>query len=205
VADTRRGGVDRGPWAELYYPLAQAPDPHMYALIRTSGDPLALVRSAHAQVWAIDRNQPVHSTRTVEDILAGSQANRRFVTLLLGLFSIVALALAVIGIYSVVAYSTAHRTREIGIRIALGARPADVLRMVLKEGLMIGALALTLGTAAALALTRVMSGLLFGVGSRDPITFVALPAGLLLVAILATLVPAARAVRVNPIVALHAE
>jgi putative ABC transport system permease protein len=205
VGNTRRGGVDRGPWAEIYYPLAQAPDARMYVLVRTSGDPLALVSAAHAAVWAIDRNQPVHSTRTVDGLLAASQANRRFTTLLLGLFSIVALALATIGIYSVVAYSTAQRTQEIGIRMALGARRADVLTMVLKEGALIGALGLTLGIGAALPLTRFMSGLLFGVGVRDPITFVALPLGLVLIVALAVLIPAARAVRVNPVVALRAE
>jgi putative ABC transport system permease protein len=205
VGDTRRGGMDRAPWAELYFPLAQAPDPRMYALIRTSGDPLALVRSAEAQVWAIDPNQPIHSARTVEGILAESQANRRFTTLLLGLFSVVALALAAIGIYGVMAYSAAQRTQEIGIRMALGARRADVLTMMLKEGAMIGAVGLTLGIAAALALTRFLSGLLFGVGARDPMTFVALPLALLLLTVLATLIPAARAVRVNPIVALRGE
>jgi putative ABC transport system permease protein len=205
VADTRRGGVNRAPWAELYYPLTQAPDTRMYALIRTSGDPLALARPAQAEVWAIDRNQPIHSTRTVEGLLAESQANRRFTTLLLGLFSILALALAAIGIYGVVAYSTAQRTQEIGIRMALGARRTDVLMMVLKEGGMIGTAGLAVGIAAALALTRFMSGLLFGVGARDPITFVALPIGLLLVTVLATLIPAARAVRVNPVEALRTE
>lgn len=205
VGDTRRGGVNRGPWAELYYPLAQAPDSRMYALIRTSGDPLALVPSAQAQVWAIDRHQPIHSARTVEELLAASQANRRFTTLLLGLFSIVALALAAVGIYAVVAYSTAQRTREIGIRMALGARRADVLTMVLKEAGMIGGIGLAVGIAVALALTRFMSGLLFGVGARDPITFVALPIGLLLVTAVATLIPAARALRVSPLVALRAE
>jgi putative ABC transport system permease protein len=205
VGDTRRGGVDHAPWAELYYPLAQAPDRRLYALIRTSGDPLALVRSVHAEVWAIDPNQPIHSTRTTEGIVAESQANRRFTTLLLGLFAIVAVALAAIGIYGVIAYSTAQRIQEIGIRMALGARRADILTMVLKEGVMIGAVGLTLGIAAALALTRFLSGLLFGVGARDPITFVALPLGLLLVAVFATLIPAARVVRVNPVVALRGE
>jgi putative ABC transport system permease protein len=136
---------------------------------------------------------------------AGSQANRRFTTLLLGLFSIVALALAAIGIYEVVAYSTAQRTQEIGIRMALGARRADVLAMVLKEAGMIGAMGLAVGIAAALALTRFMSGVLFGVGARDPITFVALPIVLLLVTAVATLIPAARAVRVNPVVALRGD
>jgi len=205
VGDTRRGGVDHAPWGEVYYPLAQAPDWRMYALIRTSGDPLALVRSAHAQVWAIDRNQPVHSTRTADALLAESQANRRFTTLLVGLFSILALALAAIGIYGVVAYSTAQRTQEIGIRMALGARRADVLAMVVKEAGTIGVAGLAIGIAVAFALTRFMSGLLFGVSARDPITFLALSIGLLVVTAAATLIPAARAVRVNPVVALRAE
>jgi putative ABC transport system permease protein len=205
VGDTRRGGVNHAPWAELYYPLAQAPDPRMYALIRTSGDPLALVRSAQGEVWAIDRNQPIQSIRTVDGLLAGSQATRRFTTFLLGLFSIIALALAAIGIYGVVAYSTAQRTQEIGIRVALGARRDDILILVLKEGGMIAAVGLAVGIAAALALTRFMSGLLFGVGAHDPITFVTLPIGLLLVTAVATLIPAARAVRINPVVALRTE
>ena len=115
----------------------------------------------------------------------------------------VAVALAAVGIYGVIAYSTAQRTQEIGIRTALGAGHADVLSMVLKEGLIIGGVGLAFGIAGALVLTRFLSGLLFGVSTRDPITFVALPLGLLLVAVLATLIPAARAVRVNPIVALR--
>jgi putative ABC transport system permease protein len=205
VGDTRRGGVNREPWAEVYYPFTQAADPRIYALIRTSGDPLALVRSAHAAVWSIDPIQPIHSTRLVEELLAASQANRRFTTLLLGLFAMVALALASIGIYGVVAYSTAQRTQEIGIRMALGARRADVLVMVLKEGATIGAAGLAAGIATALLLTRLLAGLLFGISARDPITFVALPVALLFVVALATLVPAARAVRVNPVIALRTE
>jgi putative ABC transport system permease protein len=205
VADTRRGGVDREPRAEVYYPVTQLPDRRMYVLVRTSGDPLALVRPAQAQVWAIDSNQPTASVRSVEAILADAQANRRFTTLLLGLFSIVALALAAIGIYGVIAYSTEQRVQEIGIRMALGASRTNVLTSVLKEAVMIGVGGLALGMAAALALTRFLSGLLFGVGARDPMTFVALPLGLLLVAVLAALIPATRAVRVNPVVALRGD
>jgi putative ABC transport system permease protein len=205
VADTHRGGVDREPRAELYYPLAQLPDRHMYVLVRTSGDPLALARPVQTQVWTIDPNQPTASVRSVEAILADAQANRRFTTLLLGLFSIVALALAAIGIYGVIAYSTAQRVREIGIRMALGASRTNVLTSVLKEAVMIGVVGLALGIAAALALTRFLSGLLFGVGARDPMTFVALPLGRLVVAVLAALIPATRAVHVNPLVALRGD
>ena len=205
VGDTRRGGVDRDPRAELYYPLTQLPDRSLYALVRTSGDPLSLARAAQAQVWSIDPNQPTASIRSVEVILADAQANRRFTTLLLGLFSIVALALATMGIYGVIAYSTSQRVQEIGIRMALGASRRDVLTSVLKEAVIIGVFGLALGIAAALALTRFLSGLLFGVGAHDPVTFVTLPLGLLLVAILAALIPAARAVHVDPLVALRGE
>jgi putative ABC transport system permease protein len=205
VGSTRRGGVDRAPWAELYYPIQQAPDRRMYALIRTSGDPTAIVGAAQAQVWSIDRDQPISNIRTVEAILARSQANRRFTTLLLSLFAVVALALAAIGIYGVMAYSTAQRTQEIGIRVALGAARRDVLGMVIAEGLTIGVVGLTLGLAGALALTRFMGGLLFGIGTHDPLTFVALAFALLLVAALASLIPARRAMNVDPIVALRAE
>jgi putative ABC transport system permease protein len=205
VADTRRGGVDREPYAELYYPLAQRPDRGIYVLLRTSGDPLALVRPAQAQVWAIDPSQPTAGVRSVEAFLADAQANRRFTTLLLGLFASVALALAAIGIYGVIACSTAQRVQEIGIRMALGASRTNVVASVLKEALLIGIAGLALGIAAALALTRFLSGLLFGVGARDPLTFVVLPLGLLLVAILAALIPAGRAVQVNPVVALRGD
>ena len=193
------------PGRKLYHPIQQAPDRRTYALIRTSGDPTAIVGAAQAQVWSIDRDQSISNIRTVDAILARSQANRRFTTLLLGLFAVVALALAAIGIYGVMAYSTAQRTQEIGIRVALGAARRDVLRMVVSEGLKIGVVGLALGLAGALALTRFMGGLLFGVGAHDPLTFVAVPFALLLVAALASLIPARRAMNVDPIVALRAE
>jgi putative ABC transport system permease protein len=205
VADTRRGGLERKPWAELYYPHAQAPDRRMFVLLRTSGDPMSVARAAQAEVWALDRDQPVTSVRTLDAIVARAQANRRFTTLLLSLFSIVALVLAGIGVYGVIAYSTAQRTQEIGIRMALGAARGHVLRMVVGEGLKIGAAGLVLGVAASLALTRLMSGLLFGVSERDPLTFVALPLALLAVAAAAAWIPARRALQVDPMVALRTE
>jgi putative ABC transport system permease protein len=203
VADTRRGGLARDPWAELYFPMSQVPDSRMFVLVRTSGDPLSLARAAQAEVWAVDRDQPITSVRTVDAIVAASQANRRFTTYLLGLFSIVALALAAIGIYGVMAYSTAQRTQEIGLRMALGASRAVVLRMVLVEGLAIAGVGLAMGLTAASILSRYMSSLLFGIGTRDPITFVVLPLGILAIAALATLIPAARAARVSPMTALR--
>ena len=203
VADTRRGGLEREPWAEVYFPMSQAPDSRMFVLVRTTGDPLSIARAAQGAVWAADRDQPIASVRTVDQILATSQANRRFTAYLLGLFSIVALVLAAIGIYGVMAYSTAQRTQEIGVRMALGASRGIVLRMVLVDGLVIAGLGLAIGLSAALILSRYMSSLLFGIGTRDPITFMVLPLALLAIAVIATLIPAARAARVNPIVALR--
>ncbi len=203
VADTRRGGLAREPWAEVYFPTSQAPGSRMFALVRTSGDPLSLARAAQAEVWAIDRDQPITSVRTVDAILASSQANRRFTTYLLGIFSIVALVLAAIGIYGVMAYSTAQRSHEIGIRMALGASKGVVLRMVLVEGLAIAAVGLVIGVTAAFTLSGYLSSLLFGVGARDPITFLVIPLGLLGIAAIATLIPAARAARINPMAALR--
>jgi putative ABC transport system permease protein len=205
VGDTRRGGLDRQPWAELYYPHAQAPDRRMYLVVRTTGDPVALARAAQAEVWALDRDQPVSNVRTLQAMLAGAQANRRFTTLLLGIFAAVALVLAAIGVYGVIAYSTAQRTQEIGIRVALGATRQHVIRMVVAEGLKIGACGMILGVAAALVLTRLMSGLLFEVGEWDPLTFVSLPLLLMVLAIAASWIPARRAVSIDPIVALRAE
>jgi putative ABC transport system permease protein len=205
VADTRRGGFDRKPWAELYFPHAQAPDRRMFVLLRTSENPMALARAAQAEIWATDRDQPITSVRTLDAIVARAQANRRFTTVLLGLFAVVALVLAGIGVYGVIAYSTAQRTQEIGIRMALGAGRGHVLQMVVGEGLKIGATGLLLGIVASLALTRFMSGLLFGVSERDPLTFVLLPLALLTIAAAAAWIPARRAIKVDPMIALRAE
>jgi putative ABC transport system permease protein len=205
VADTRRGGIGRPPWAELYFPLTQSADPRLTVLVRTAGDPILMARAVQQQVWAIDPAQPVASIRTLEELLARGQANRRFTTLMLGVFAAVALLLAAVGIYGVIAYSTAQRVHEIGVRMALGATRADVLRMVLRDGVRIGALGAVIGIAAAAAASRVLAGLLFGVSAHDPLSFVALPAGLLAVAVLASWIPARRALAVEPMTALRGE
>jgi putative ABC transport system permease protein len=205
VADTKRGGFDREAWAEIYFPMRQVPDSRALVLLRTDGDPASLVSAAQAAGWSIDRDQAVGAIRTVPELFAQREANRRFTTLLLGMFAALALVLAIIGIYGVIAYSTAQRTQEIGIRMALGADRASVGRMVLASGLRIAAAGLTVGVLGALALTRVLSGLLFGVGERDPVTFVVVPAALLLVSLAGCWIPARRAMRVDPVVALRGE
>jgi putative ABC transport system permease protein len=205
VADTRRGGVDRAPWAELYFNLQQSPDRRLNVLVRTAGDPRALARAAQEQVWRLDPGQPVTSVRTVEELVARGQANRRFTMAMLGAFALVALALAAVGIYGVIAYSTQQRTQEIGIRVALGATRGTVMRMVLSDALKIGAMGVAIGIAIAAALTRLLAGLLFGVSAHDPLTFAVVPIVLLAIAVLASWIPARRALAVDPMIALRAE
>jgi predicted lysophospholipase L1 biosynthesis ABC-type transport system permease subunit len=203
VADTKRGGFEREPWAETYFPMRQSPESRAFVLLRTTGDPITLVAAARAAVWSIDRNQAIAGIRTVPELLAQQELNRRFTTLLLGVFASVALVLAIIGTYGVIAHATAQRTQEIGIRMALGADRRTILRMVLSGGLRIAAAGLALGVFGALALTQVLSGLLFGVSARDPLTFVLVPGALLVVALAACLIPARRAMQVEPAVALR--
>jgi len=205
VADTKRGGFEREPWAETYFPMGQSPDSRAFVLLRTGGDPVTLAAQARAAVWSIDPNQAIASIRTVPEMLAQRELNRRFTTLLLGVFASVALLLAIIGTYGVIAHGTAQRTQEIGIRMALGADRRSILRMVLAGGLRIAAAGLTLGVLGALALTRVLTGLLFGIGARDPLTFVVVPAALLVVALAACWIPARRAMRVDPAITLRGD
>jgi len=205
VADTKRGGFERQPWAETYFPMRQAPDSRAFVFLRTNGDPIALVAAAQAAVWSIDPNQAIASIRTVPELLAQRELNRRFTTLLLGVFASVALVLAIVGTYGVIAHATAQRTQEIGIRIALGADRRTILRMVLTGGLRIAATGLAIGVFGALALTQVLSGLLFGVSARDPLTFVVVPGALLVVALAACGIPARRAMRIEPAIALRGD
>ena len=205
VADTRRGGFEREPWAETYFPMRQAPDRRAFVLLRTTGDPVALVAPARAAVWAIDRHQAIAGIRTVPELLAQRDVNRRFTTLLLVLFASVALVLAIIGTYGVIAHATAQRTQEIGIRLALGAGRQTIMRMVLIGGLRIAAAGLAIGILGALVLTQVLTGLLYGVSARDPLTFLLVPGTLLAVALAACWIPARRAMRVEPVVALRGD
>jgi putative ABC transport system permease protein len=205
VADTRRGGVDRPAWAELYFSLPQAADSRLTVLVRTRGDPITMARAAQEQVWAIDPGQPVASVRTLEELVARVQANRRFTTMMLVVFAVVALVLAAVGIYGVIAYSTAQRTQEIGIRVALGAQPRQVLAPVIREALVLAGSGIAVGLLGAVALTHVLASFLFGIRATDPLTFISMSLLLVLMALLASYIPSRRALRVDPLIALRPE
>jgi putative ABC transport system permease protein len=205
AADIRHNGLAEEVEPELYLPFLQSPQSGMNLAIRTRSDPTSVLNAVRAQVAASDPEQPVYDVSTMEQRLADSVAPRRFNMLLLGAFALLALMLAGVGIYGVMSYSVVQRTHEIGVRMALGALGGDVLRMVVGQGMKLALVAAAVGLAAALALTRVIASLLYGVGPADFATFAAVSLLLLLVAFLATYLPARRATKVDPSVALRYE
>jgi predicted permease len=203
VAADVRQQLDEEPKDEVYLPTAQATPLQITAIIRTAGDPRLLARSLRDAVWGIDPEQPVDAIRTIDEARSETLAPRRLTVLLLGVFAAVALLITATGIAGVVAYSVTERTQEIGIRMALGAERSDVLRLVLAPSLSLVALGLTLGVVGALALTRFLAALLFGIGPTDPMTFVSVALVLSAVAATASLVPARRATSIEPLLALR--
>ena len=175
----------------------------MTVVVRASGDARALQRSVRGVVQALDKNAPVYGVRTVEEILDRSVATPRFNTLLLGLFAAVALVLTAVGLYGVISCSVSENTQQIGIRVALGAQRGDVLRLIVGQGLMLAIAGVVIGLVASYGLTRLMSSLLFGVGSTDPWTFTGVAVLLMFVTALACYVPARRAMDVDPMEALR--
>ena len=206
VKDVRQNDFIAPPKMQMYFTYRQLKDLAPNALvIRTSIEPLSLTASARDAIWSVDKDQTVADIDTMEHIVAEAVARQRFSMLLLGLFATLALLLASVGIYGVMTYSVAQRTHEIGIRIALGARRADVLQMTIKQGLRLVGAGMILGLAAAFILTRVLESLLFGISATDPVTFFGISLVLLAVAILASYLPALRATKVDPIIALRAQ
>ncbi|MGC1323093.1 MAG: ABC transporter permease, partial [Candidatus Udaeobacter sp.] len=202
VKDVRQNDFVASPKRQMYFTYRQLKNVAANAIVvRTSIEPMSLAAPVRNAIWSADKDQTVADIDTMDHIVAQAVARQRFSMLLLGLFAALALLLASIGIYGVVSYSVAQRTREIGIRIALGARRADVLQMTVKQALKLVGVGMMIGLAAAFLLTRVLASLLFGISATDPITFVGISVVLLAVAILASYVPALRATRVDPIVA----
>jgi putative ABC transport system permease protein len=208
VGDVRQSSLDQVLKPEMY--VSHLQDRRFFAIprdlvVRTVGDPLAMAAAVRAEIWKLDKDLPLYRALTMEQMLSASVAGQRFNMLLLTVFAALALLLAAVGIYGLMSYATAQRTREIGVRLALGARASDVLRLVMKQGLILTISGVAAGLAGAFALTRVMTGLLFGVSATDPVTFTLIAALLTLVALLACWIPARRATKVDPMVALRCE
>jgi len=190
---------------EMYLPQGQAPTSAMDLVIRTVGDPAATASSIRNAILTVDKNQPIAAIRTMKSIIDNALSSQRSHMFLLSVFGMLALVLAAIGCYAVVAYAVAQRTHEIGVRIALGAYPRDILRLIVGHGMRFALIGVAVGVGGALALTRLMSSLLFGVSSNDPTTFIGASILLMLVALVACYVPAKKAMKVDPMVALRYE
>lgn len=208
IEDAKNAGLDRPPGTEVYLPFNQRqafPWRTRAIVARSHGDLNALALTIRKEVAAIAPGVPVTRVRTMDEVVAESRSRPRFLTQLLAVFSITALILASVGIYGVISYSVAQRTREFGVRMALGARASDVLRLVLNRGISLTLLGLLIGLAGSMALTRFLSTLLFGVTATDPLTFAIVPMVLTAVALFASYFPARRATRVDPLQALRYE
>ena len=208
VGDVKHSGLNRPTDPAVYTPFSQSDEGwkrFMTIAIRTRDEPAGLIEEVKKQIWSVDGQIPVSDVHAMNDLIAVSLAQQRFNMLLLGLFAALALILAAVGIYGAMAYAVNQRRHEIGIRIALGARRSDVLRIVLGDGAKIALFGITSGIAGALVLTRLMASLLFEVKPTDPATFAGVAILLALVALAACYIPARRAMRVDPMVALRYE
>jgi putative ABC transport system permease protein len=205
VGDVRYDSLTDGAEPTVYFPHPELTYSFMTLAVRTVADPAEMAPVVQRELRAIDPDQPVSDVRTMNQVMADTLSRARFNTLLLGLFAGLATLLAAVGIFGVMNYSVTLRTREIGIRMALGAQHGRVQMLILREGLLLTLIGIGIGLAGALALTRIMSGLLFGVGATDPATFVAIVLLLSVVSLIACYIPARRATRVDPLVALRYE
>ena len=205
VASVKQYALDTDSRVALYNVHTQAPSGTMYLAVRTTADPSGVAAAATREARTLEPNAPVYDVKTMDQWRSASLARRRFAMLMLGLFAVVAMLLAAVGIYGVMSYTVEQRTREIGIRVALGARTLDVLNLVVSQGIALATVGVCIGLVGAVALTRVMASLLFGVGATDPLTFAVVALVLMLVALLACYIPARRAAKVDPMVALRYE
>jgi putative ABC transport system permease protein len=206
VGNVRHVGLDTQPHAEIYQLLGQAQWPSMFVTMRSAtSDAMSLNSSAQNAVWSVNKDVPLANIRTMHDLVSNSVQRRRFSMLLLTMFAGVAMLLAATGLYGVMSYSVAQRTKEIGIRMALGARRPNVLALIVKQGMALVFIGIAAGTLLSLGMTRLISGMLFGITATDPLTFAGVAALLGAVAFLANYLPALRAASVDPMVALRYE
>jgi len=206
IGNVRHEGLETDPRPEVYLPFGQAHWPSVFMVVRSkTTDPLALTSGVQNAVWRVNKDVPLSNLRTMQDVIARSVLRRRFTTLLLAIFAGLAMLLAAVGLYGVMSYTVSQRRHEIGIRMALGAQKADVLKLVVKQGMSLVTLGVALGVIVSAGTTRLMSGLLFGVSATDPLVFGGIAALLASVALAANYVPARRAAKVDPMVALRYE
>ncbi len=205
VRDTRHEALSAEPYSQMYAVHTQAPRRSLALVVRTSGDPMSLVSAIRSRIADMDRDLPLSNMRTMDQILSESILRPRFNMLLITIFAVVAMVLASVGIYGVISYSVSQRTHEIGVRIALGAQPRDIFKMVVGQGLKLAVTGVGAGLVAAFALTRVMVSLLYGVEATDPVTFAAIAAALTSIVIMASYIPARRATKVDPMISLRYE
>jgi predicted permease len=208
VGDERDDGLNQPPTAMVYWPILNENyrwRTMAYAVRSTRVGTPGFLRELEQAVWSVNRNLPLANVQTLEEIQARSMAQTSFALVMLGIAASVALLIGVVGIYGVIAYAATQRTREIGVRMALGAQTGDVRKMFLRQGLSLTATGIVLGLGVAVVLTRVMSAFLFGVGPTDPVTYAVVSGALAVVALLATYFPARRASRVDPVIALRAD
>jgi putative ABC transport system permease protein len=207
VGDVRQTGLYEQK-LEFYVPYAQERRSFMAPrdlVVRSKRDPAVIAAAVRNAVWSVDKDQPVSNVRTLDQVFAAAISQERFQALMLGLFAALALLLACVGLYGVISYAVVQRTHEIGVRMALGAQPLDVLRLVIRQGMTLTLAGLVVGIVAGTLVTRVLSDLLFGVTPRDPLTFAGVPVLLLVVAFFACYIPARRATRIDPLTALRVE
>jgi ABC-type antimicrobial peptide transport system permease subunit len=205
VSDIHYGGPEGIPVPFLYLPMLQSPARNGALALLTAADPMSVAETARAVVARIDRGTPVTKTKSLERIAFDSMSQPRIQTSLMAGFAVAALLLSALGIYGVLSYSVAQSTHELGIRMALGASAADILRLVLGQGLLLAGAGLAVGFAGSLALTRLLASMLFHVKPTDPATFAAVALLLALVALVAAFVPARRATRVDPLTSMRSE
>jgi putative ABC transport system permease protein len=203
VGDVRHESLTSKVRAMAYWPPPEQSYRSMTVVVRTESNPGALVPAIRNEVLAMDKDQPISDAATMEELLGSSVSKSRFSALLLAIFAGLALVLASVGIYGVMSYSVTQRSHEIGIRMALGAQRRDVVRMVVVQGMLLSLGGIAVGLVGSFALTRLLSGLLYGVSATDPATFAAIAAILVLVALAACFIPAYRASRVDPMVSLR--
>jgi putative ABC transport system permease protein len=205
VANVREAGLGSKPEPEFYFPILQGGSNSVHMIVRTAQDPGALASTVSRQIWMVDKDQPISNVETMDQLIKEQTGDSRMQTALLNFFGAIGLGLALLGVYGVVAYSVSRRTREIGIRMALGANPFSVMRMVIRQGLILSLIGVAIGTAGAIALRKILENNFTVANTNDVTTYVVAGVLVIVVACFACYVPARRAMRVDPMVALRHE